>query len=232
MRSFLLLLLAATTLLSCSSDKSTSNLRLSGNIQGLKKGKLYLQKLSDTTLLNLDSVLLHGSGEFELNYELEQPELLYLYLDKADGNPLNDRIALFAESGELRVETKWNAFASSAKIEGSEQHKLYEQYKGMLSEFNKKELDLVQQELQAQADNDTLVLDSLLNRRTGLVRQKYRYVLTFALAHPNSFVAPYAVLSDAPEANPILIDSILRQLPDSIRRSTYAKELEKIIGAD
>lgn len=232
MRSFLLLLLAASTLISCSSDKSTSNLRLSGNIQGLKKGKLYLQKLSDTTLVNLDSIILHGSGEFELNYELNQPELLYLYLDKADGNPLNDRIALFAEAGQLTVDTKWDAFASSAKIEGSEQHKLYEQYMAMLSEFNKKELDLVRQEIKAQAVNDTIVLDSLLNRRTGLVRQKYRYVLTFALAHPNSYVSPYAVLSDAPEANPVLIDSILSQLPDSIRQSSYAKELERIISAD
>ena len=188
-----------------------------------------MQKVSDTTLITLDSITMHGSGDFEFAHELKEPGLLYLYLDKADGNPLNDRIAIFAEAGELTLSTKWDEFSKAAKVEGSEQHKLYEQYTNMLSEFNKRDLELVQQELVAQQENDTITLDSLLNSRTGLIRQKYRYVLTFALAHPNSYVSPYAVLTDARQANPVLIDSILKQLPDSIRLSTYAKELEQLV---
>lgn len=232
MRSFFSLLLTLLLLVSCGSDASKNNLQLSGNIKGLKKGKLYLQKISDTALVDLDSIELYGSGEFSFDHQLDEPAILYLYLDKKDGNPLNDRIAVFAEAGEISLDTDWDGFSQEAKITGSTQHKLYEQYLGMLSEFNKKELDLVQQEIKAQTKKDTIALDSLLASRTSLVRKKYRYVLTFALANANSYVAPYAVLKDAPESNPILIDSILNQMPDSIRQSQYAKELEKLIPGE
>lgn len=229
MRSISFVFVLLLCLVSCQSDKSDANLLISGNIKGLKKGKLYLQKLADTSLVNLDSVELYGSGEFKLDHNLDEPTLLYLYLDKKDGNPLNDRLPVFAEAGSIRVTTSWNAFSTDAKVVGSAQHKLFEQYSQMLSEFNKKELNLVQQEIKAQAAQDSLGLDSLFTQRTSLIKQKYRYVLTFAMAHPESAVSPYVVLKDAPESNPVFIDSILNKMPDSVRQSQYAKELEKLV---
>ena len=52
---------------------------IQGQIKGLKKGTLYLQKMKDTILVSVDSVQINGDGNFILSDEVESPEV-YLYL--------------------------------------------------------------------------------------------------------------------------------------------------------
>ena len=41
-------------LVSCNKTETTGNLHITGNIKGLKKGTLYIQRIVDTTLVVLD----------------------------------------------------------------------------------------------------------------------------------------------------------------------------------
>ena len=80
----LLLIIAA-----CSPSKE-NNTAIAGNIKGLKKGTLYLQRLQDSTLVNLDSVEIKGEAQFAFDFFLEEPEVLYLsrrseYMDAFTG---------------------------------------------------------------------------------------------------------------------------------------------------
>jgi hypothetical protein len=61
-------------------------MELSGNIKGLKKGMIYLQKLEDSTLINLDSALIDGISTFNFKEVIKEPEVMYLYLNLKDGS--------------------------------------------------------------------------------------------------------------------------------------------------
>ena len=58
------------------------NLTISGNIKGLRKGKLYLQKyINDTTLINIDSLKIEGVEDLNLD-SLCEAQFYFLTLKK------------------------------------------------------------------------------------------------------------------------------------------------------
>lgn len=215
----LLLLVAA-----CSSDEE-SNTAISGNIKGLKKGTLYLQRLQDSTLINLDSIQIKGDAQFAFDCFLEGPEVLYLYLTKEDQNDINDRIAFFAEPGAIQVNTKWDTFDANAQITGSASHELYSEFTDMMSKFNIRELEIAQA-----MQRDTLAFDSLQNILRKNTVNRYRYALNFGLNHPDTEVTPYVLMKEVQDANPIYLDSIYNLLNPEIAKSKYGKAMVKQLG--
>lgn len=225
MKRILLIILISVTLHSCSRNENT--MIVSGNIDGLKKGWLYLQKLEDSVLTNIDSLEIRGDGTFSFEKEIEYPELFYLYLNKADNNDINDRIAFFGEKGNISITTSWNRFETDAKIVGSKNHDEYSEYLQMMSNFNKRDLELAQA---AFGESDSLKVDSIEVLAERNYVNRYRYLLNYGLTHPSSYATPYIAITDGLEANPIYLDSIYNNLPDSIAQSTYGKILAKIVN--
>lgn len=92
------LLLTAFFFYACTQNTPRGDeMMVTGTIKGLRKGTLYLQKIKDTVLVNLDSVTIDGNPDFTLTTSLKSPEVHYLYLDKEDADTLNDRILFFGE---------------------------------------------------------------------------------------------------------------------------------------
>ena len=56
MRKSIVLVLSTLFLFSCAEKKSDKNFVLTGNIKGLKEGKLYIQRMKDTVLVAIDSI--------------------------------------------------------------------------------------------------------------------------------------------------------------------------------
>ena len=98
-------------------EKNSDNLMIvNGSIDGLRKGTLYLQKIQDTVLVNIDSIKINGIPNFEFRTPIETAEVFYLYLDKEDGESLNDRILFFGEKGAIQIKTLLNTFESSINL--------------------------------------------------------------------------------------------------------------------
>ena len=123
---FFCLIISLIFLIGCQSNSKPSGLMMhvSGKVDGLRKGTLFLQKILDSTLVNVDSLVINGEPEFEFRTEIESPEIYYLYLTKDDGDTLNDRIMFFAEKGKITINTLLKTFESSAKVKGSENQEL------------------------------------------------------------------------------------------------------------
>ena len=77
----LIILLLITV--SCGKDKD-ANFTLKGSIKGLKKGVVYLQKDGDSSIVNIDSLIITGQEGFTMQTNIEEPILLYLKLFKND----------------------------------------------------------------------------------------------------------------------------------------------------
>ena len=141
---FFCLIISLIFLMGCQSNPKPSGLMMhvSGKVAGLRKGTLFLQKILDSTLVNVDSIVINGEPEFEFRTEIESPEIYYLYLNKDDGDTLNDRIMFFAEKGEITINTLLKTFESSAKVSGSENQELLQEYRKIARQFNAKTLNI------------------------------------------------------------------------------------------
>jgi hypothetical protein len=213
---------------SCST-KPSGNLQIQGTIKGLKKGTLYLQQLHDSTMVALDSIELNGDGNFMFDTSIDEAQLLYLNLERKDDNEFNDRIRLFAEPGQITVNTNWNTFDINPDVSGSKSHEVFEGFQKMMSRFNNKNLELMQQAIAFNQEGDQAGMDSILEVNNKNELRRYLFAINYALNNKESVVAPYIAVVEIPEANPKFLDSIYSVLPDEVANSKYGKQLKSLL---
>lgn len=229
MKSFIYTLPLLLLFVSCHTEDDGNKMVVSGNVKGLKKGTLFLQVIPDSTLVNLDSVEIRGDGNFEFVTDVPEPDVFYLYLDNADNNSLNDRIAFFGEAGTYRIMTRWDAFEADAAVNGTENQKKYEEFKENMSRFNLKQLELSRALRTSQIAQDSIAVDSIGLALDQSLRRKYLYTLNFAHTHKSSELAPYVAWAEIADANPKLLDSLYRALPADIADSKYGEKLKEVL---
>ncbi len=218
-------LLVIVLLIACAKD--TSNFTLKGNIKGLMKGTVYLQKQKDSSLVTIDSLVINGNPEFELTTNLESPEMLYLKLHKYDNE--EHIIPFFAAEGITEISSNLKNFELDTKVKGSKQQEKLEEYKKMMSRFQGQNLDLIKDNFDAQKDNDTTKLNTTVKNYESLVKRKYFYTINFALNNKDNEVAPYLVLSEIYDANIKYLDTVNNALTAEVKASKYGKELQSLI---
>jgi hypothetical protein len=225
MNKILIALLSITLLTSCGEEKKPANtLEITGTIKGLKKGKLYIQKVQDTTLIVLDSIILNGKSTFESTIQLESPEMLYLFLDRNVSNSLDNNLLFFAEPGKINIDTDLEFFLAKAKITGSKNHELYEQYKDIVSKFNDQQLGYVKDELLALKAKKNISEENA-KKQDALLKRRYLYAGNFALTNANYEVAPYIALTDIYDINIKYLDTITKSMSPKVAKSKYGKKL-------
>jgi hypothetical protein len=180
----LALALVIITIISCSKkEKGDTNLHLTGNIEGLNQGKLYIQQIKDSSLVILDSIFIKGDSKFDTNIKIESPEMLYMFLDRGQTNSIDNNLLFFAEPGEMHIETTLKSFFADAKITGSKNHDLYVDFTKMRSKFNDKKMELYAKELENLTEKNTKTQDSIMDANEKLIRRKYLYIANFASTH-------------------------------------------------
>lgn len=216
----------------CQSENKVSSISqmiVKGKIDGLRKGTLYLQKIDDSLLVTIDSTIINGKPEFQMITPIETAEVFYLYLDKEDGDSLNDRILFFGEKGTIEINTFLKTFESSAKIKGSKNQELLQEYIATSRKFNDQNLELLKLFYEAQGFGNKEKADSLEQKIDNLLKRRYLYTINFAANHPDQNIAPYLALTQVFDANLTLLDSIAVKLTQNVRESKYGKEFLRFI---
>ena len=227
MKKPILFLAFIISLVACSEKES--NLTVNGEVKGLKKGTLYLQKLEDTSLVNLDSMVVNGDANFILETYLDSPQIMYLYLDKIDNSRYDDRIEFFADTGVVTIQTSLEKFETKADIKGSVNHDKLVEYRKVIRRFNDQNLDLIKASFEAEkAENDEelIAIDEKYDR---LLRRKYLYTVNFAVNNKDHEIAPYLALSEVFDANIKYLDTIYNSLNKRVKKSKYGKELKSFL---
>lgn len=230
-KKIILLALIFIGLVSCNKDKKeNSNLHITGNIEGLSQGKLYIQQLNDTVLKIIDSIIIKGDSKFETDLNIESPEMLYLFLDRGQTNSIDNNLPFFAEPGEMNIETTLKNFFANAKITGSKNHDLYVEFTAMKSKFSDKNMELVVKELENISSKSTKNKDSITEANYNLIRKKYLYTANFATIHTDKEIAPYLALSEISDININYLDSIQLKMKPEVAKSKYGKMLTKFVA--
>jgi hypothetical protein len=230
MYKFIVALVTLALFVSCSDKKAAKDeLVLKGYVKGLKKGKLYLQRVQDSTIVVLDTIVLNGDSHFESNVKLEAPEMLYLYLDRGVTESKDNNLLFFAEPGNMTVDTNLEFFLGNAKFTGSKNQELYEQYKHIISQFNDEQLKLLQAQIMGTKGNKNYSAEENTKKQEQLLKRRYLYAANFALTNANHEVAPYIALTDIYDMQPRFLDSIHRKMTPEITNSKYGKKFTEFL---
>ncbi|MCK5815164.1 MAG: DUF4369 domain-containing protein [Flavobacteriaceae bacterium] len=222
-----ILLAAIITLIvfSCTPDKKEGSMVVEGNIQGMKKGMLYLQKVEEGLLVSVDSTFLNGISNYRLVDNIEGPELYYLTLDQLKYG----KIDFFGEEGYITINTKLEKFETAAEISGSESNELLEEYFDMAKQFDGRQLEIFKENFDAQKANDIERTEELAAESKRLTKNKIRYTASFTMRNPDSEVAPFIVLTELSDAHITLLDTLNNSLSKSIKDSKYGVALDTYI---
>ena len=201
---------------------------VSGNIDGLKKGTIYLQKQQDSIIVSIDSILVEGNSNFKLETEINEPDIYYLFLDKNDGDSLNDIITFFGNNGEINIKTSLKNFDSSYEISGSKNTELLQEYFSIIRKFNLQNLDLLEIFYKAQIENNQAKIDSVNSQIENLIKRKYLYTLNFATNNSEFEISPYLAVSQIADANQEFLLKLYDTLPEKIKNSKYGKILQTL----
>ncbi len=227
MKNILYTLLASVLLISCV-PKKQGNMLVQGQIKGLKKGTLYLQKMDDTVLISVDSVKLLGSDTFLLSDNIKDPVMYYLTFD---GNTTEKRIMFFGEEGTITINDRLDKFGYSPKIEGSENQKVYEKFKKYDRRFTDQRLDFIKKDFEARSAKNNELIKQLEIDYKKMMRKRFLFTTQFATNNAESEAAPYIALTELFDANIKLLDTINNSLTDKVKESQYGKRLQKFIDA-
>lgn len=221
MKYILASLLGVLLSVSCSKDNSQYNFKLKGHVKGLKKGTVYLQKQQDSLITTLDSLEIKGNPNFELHTNLDEPEVLILKLDKNDNQ--ENWISFFADTGVTEIQSTRKLFSYNAKVKGSAQQEILEDYLSTLTKLNNRNLDKLQSNFDSNKET------TFSEQQISFVKQKYTYTIQFALNNGHSEVAPYLALYEIPNTTLHYLDTIYSNLTPQIKSSKYGKLLKETI---
>ncbi|AWH83740.1 hypothetical protein HYN59_00795 [Flavobacterium album] len=231
MKRFALILSAFVLLTACKKEAhGDANLHITGNIKGLSQGKLYIQKIVDTSLVAIDTIVIDGKKGFESHLKIDSPQMLYLFLDRGQTNSVDNNLPFFAEPGNMTIESSNEEFFARAKITGSKNQKIYEDYVTIKNRFNNDNLDLVKKNLEATRSGNVKQLDSVMAKSDQLLKRRYLYTVNFALKNADHEVGPYIALSEIYDANIKYLDTIRKSMSPKVAQSHYGKMLTKFVA--
>lgn len=229
MKKLLYAVIAITLFASCA--KQEGNLVITGDIKGLSQGKLYFQKVKDTTLTPFQVVKFDGNSTFETYLDIEEPEVIYLFLDRGTSNSLDNHIAFFAEKGKMHISADVDNFIGKAKVTGNKNQELLNDYKSVITNYTQKNIELVENRIKADWAKNTRASDSLKKLEDGIVTRKYQFTINFCLNNSDAEIAPYLAITEIYDANPKYLDSIYNSLTPNVKQSKYGKKLSEYLVA-
>ncbi len=218
MNKYIIIVVLTFFVFSCNSKHG--NMKVHGKITNFQKGKVYLEKMKDTVLVKVDSVLLDGKNTFTLSDDVDSPQVYYISISKS-----NKYLQFFGEKGEISVISNLKTFGYNSIIKGSKNQKVYDEFKKMNKKFNNKRLDLIKERFDFIVKKDTVSAKKIDAKLKNLERRKYLYTINFATKNAAYEVAPYLVLTEISNANPKLLDTIKKAMTPKVKKSLYGKKL-------
>lgn len=225
MKKIIAVLIVSIVLLACSSKKD-GNMVVEGNIKGLKKGTLYLQKMNDTAIFSVDSVNVFGDGNFKLTANVISPEMYYLTFK---GNTEDKRILFFGNKGTITINDNIDTFGFDTEIIGSENQLVFNKFTKINDQFKNQRLQFIKKEFDAVKSKNLDSIEKVKTDFNRMIRRKYLFTTNFALTNSDSEAAPYIALTELYDANIKLLDTINKALSIEVKKSTYGKRLDQYI---
>ena len=212
---------------SCSKIDDENQFSLSLEIEDLKKGVIYLEKISDSSIVVIDSVLFNGNNSIEFQGKIDEPEIMIISLT-FENEPDPKSFTFFVEKSNISLKTRLKDFGFKVDSKGSKNDSIYRQYLEINKKFNNEKLDLISNSLVFQKSNNQDSISFYDSKLVNVNKRQFLHNANFAMRYSNYEIAPYIAITDLRESSAIL-DTIYKSLGNGIKNSKYALELKTLI---
>lgn len=212
-------------LLGCENNIN-KNMNVNINIKNFKKGHVYLQKVTDSAIVNIDSIFVKNEKPIIFEYDIESPELFYVNLDISK---LDNRIEFFGEKGNITIDTSLEKFNSNFKINGSYNDSIYREYLKIIKQFNNKKLDLIELSFNLSKANQVDSLVKVQKNLETLNKSQYLYNLNYVVSNGDRFISPLIAINEFSQASKVIKDTIRKSMSKEVQESKYGKIFEKLV---
>ena len=221
-KNIFILALSTYALFSCNEKISKEgNIIVEGEIKSLKQGTLYFQRYEDFKLHTLDSVVIKGNSTFKTAIQLDEPEMIFLTLNRGTSLSEDNHIMFFAEPGTIEIKSSLDRFYYDAKISGSKNQEIYDKYTATKKNFVEKKNDLIKDQLLASKNRNIHKADSLLKQINHYDSRIHLNAVNFALKNPNAIASAYITLTDVIPFSDRYLDTIYNSLTPDVKNHKY-----------
>ena len=207
--------------MSCSIEQK--NFELSGKIDGLNNGKIYLLKSNS---IILDSAKIDNSSTFTLKCYIQEPQILTLRLDDSNLN----EIKFFAETGGMELKTSSKRFQFDAKFSGSKQQLNLDYLNSFLVKYEEEDLELFERQIEESMKNNQKNIDSISILRDKIEKKKILFIINYIKNKKEEIISPYLALKYNKDIHEDYLLKIYNSYSKEISNSKYGIELNKIIN--
>lgn len=233
MQKLILVLACIATLCSCGNNDKTSGKAagdstfvLSGNIDGLDSGWIYLYNIQKDQEIP-DSAKIE-KGKFEFKGVAAEPQFAFLtFHESAQQKPLG----VFLEGGNIKVTAPKDSL-SKGKITGSVAQDEYQKYFAKYEVIDNKQRDLYMKYQQASMSGDVNTAEQVRKDFEALDKENKDLVTQFTKENPGSFVSAFLVAQNfLQEPDPVQLESVYASFKENIKASHYGKIIKKTLDA-
>jgi peroxiredoxin len=206
-------MLAVIMMASCT-KKVKNEFTITGTVDTVFNGTIYLQKRMDAPLITIDSSQLTG-GKFSFKGIINYPEVYYLTIPATKSS-----VPFFIEPSEITVNIKTKSI-DKTKITGSKTQAEYDAFLDMLDQFNSKlrESYQIYNKARELGDNQKMkYYDSLINVQD---EQKSEFSKNYVLQNPKSFISPYIIYRNSYTYEREDLEKALNAFDTSLSHSLY-----------
>ena len=207
--------------MSCSIEQK--NFELSGKIDGLNNGKIYL--LESNSII-LDSAKIDNSSTFTLKCYIQESQILTLRLDDSNLN----EIKFFAETGGMELKTSSKRFQFDAKFSGSKQQLNLDYLNSFLVKYEEEDLELLERQIEESMKNNQKNIDSISILRDKIEKKKILFIINYIKNKKEEIISPYLALKYNKDIHEDYLLKIYNSYNKEISNSKYGIELNKIIN--
>ena len=198
-------------------------------VEGFKKGKIYLQKINDSVLVNVDSIYVENDSYLQFKQKINSPEIFYIALNISKND---NRIEFFAENSDINIKSNLKKFNSDYTVTGSFNDSIYRDYQNIIKKFNYEKLDLIEKSINLTKIQKFDSVNLIENEIQNIDKRKLLYSLNYAVNNGNSSVAPYIAINNFKNNDKLILDTIFRSLDEDVLESKYGKMLRKLINSN
>jgi peroxiredoxin len=222
LRKYVVLASAVALLGSCQGNKTASNgssaYTIKGKLQNATAGQIYLFELGEQQFVARDTADIAQDGTFKFEGNVNEPTLYRVGLDQQNG------LMLVLDNSTINVEADASDINGTAKIEGSEDSKLFQQLNNLVTESRQKEAELSQLFNQAISEGKTEEAEKYRQQYFSMQKE----LKNFLAQHPGSVVSAFGTLN---LINPMtdfpFADSMATLYSEKIPNSKYTVMLNK-----
>ncbi len=220
MKKTALFLLIVTILMACTGRKG--EYVISGHVNGVDTGLVFLQKLEADKWINADSARLE-KGAFTFKGKVDLPELMHIAV------PATEVILpFFVENAGMEIEVYPDSVEKSV-IKGSPTQDIYQKYLTMNDAINARMDQVYSDWKKAKEEKDTLAMKRNDSLSTVLDGEMKKQLVDFAKANNKTVVSPYLIMRNSWQFELPELEEIVGVMDTAMNASRYLKALQERI---